>query len=98
LAKKETDVTSRKYLLVFTFEEALKAMVVSGEDLARVTSKGKAILPEGAQIVHFGEESYTVHWISSRKKSTLLDLSVKQGKPGGKGVKVANLADVQTRV
>jgi len=94
LAKKETDIISRKYLLVFTLEETLKAMVISGEDLTKVTSKGKAILPEGSQIVHFGEDSYTVQWISSRKKSTLLDLSVKQGKPGGKGIKIGNLTDI----
>jgi DNA gyrase/topoisomerase IV subunit A len=94
LAKKEADVVSRKYLLVFTLEEMLKAMVVSGEDLTKVTSKGKAILPEGSQIVHFGEESHTVHWISTRKKPTLLDLSVKPGKPGGKGIKIGNLTDI----
>jgi DNA gyrase subunit A len=95
LAKKEADIISRKYLLVFTLEETLKAMVVSGEDLTKVTSKGKAILPEGSQIVHFGEEPYTVQWVSTRKKPTVLDLSTKAGKPGGKGIKVATLDQVR---
>jgi DNA gyrase/topoisomerase IV subunit A len=94
LAKKEADIISRKYLLVFTLEETLKAMVISGEDLTKVTSKGKAILPEGSQIVHFGEEPHTVYWVSTRKKPTLLDLSVKPGKPGGKGIKIGNLTDI----
>jgi len=95
LAKKEADIISRKYLLVFTLEETLKAMVVSGEDLTKVTSRGKAILPEGAQILHFGEEPYTVQWVSTRKKPTVLDLSTKAGKPGGKGIKIATLDQVR---
>jgi DNA gyrase subunit A len=95
LAKKESDVTSRKYLVVFTLEETLKAMVVSGEDLIKVTSKGKSLLPEGATLIHFGESTYSVPWSSSRKKPLKLDLSVKQGKPGAKGIKVATLTEVQ---
>jgi DNA gyrase subunit A len=94
LAKKESDIVSRKYLLVFTLEETLKAMVISGEDLTKVTSKGKAILPEGSQIIHFGEDSYTVQWVSSRKKPIVLDLGTKAGKPGGRGIKIGNLTNV----
>ena len=93
LAKPESDVTTRKYLLVFTLNDALKAMVVSGKDLARTTSKGKSILPEGATILHFSEKPYTVNFVSSRKKPITLDLTVKLGKPGGSGIKIANLAD-----
>jgi len=98
LAKKETDVVSRKYLLVFSLENTLKALVIPGEELARVTSKGKAILPEEAQIIHFGEENYVVNWVSSRKKPLTLDLTVKPGKPGGKGIKIASLSEVATGV
>ena len=93
LAKPESDVITRKYLLVFTLNDALKAMAVSGKDLARTTSKGKAILPEGATILHFSEKPYTVNFVSSRKKPITLDLTVKLGKPGGSGIKIANLAD-----
>ena len=93
LAKPESDVTTRKYLLVFTLNDALKAMVVAGEHLAKTTSKGKAILPEGASILHFSEKPYTVNFVSSRKKPITLDLAVKPGKPGGSGIKIANLAD-----
>ena len=95
LAKKDSDVATRKYLLVFTLEEALKAMVISGEDLTRVTSKGKAILPEGAQIVHFEEKPYTVHFKSGRKKPVTLNLEIKPGKPGGRGIKIASLSEMQ---
>jgi hypothetical protein len=73
-------------------------MVVLGEDLARTTSKGKNLLAPGAEIVYFGEKSHTVHFVSGRKKPVVLTLETKQGKPGGKGIKIANLADVQTGV
>ena len=95
LAKKESDVATRRYLVVFKLEGALKAMVVAGEDLAKATSKGKALLAAGAELVHFGEGSYKVDWVSSRKKPTILDLTLKAGKPGGKGIKVGNLGDIK---
>jgi DNA gyrase subunit A len=94
LAKKESEVTERKYLVVFKLEDSLKAMVLNGADLSRANSKGKALLPEGASIIHFGESTYQVPWASSRKKALKLDLTIKAGKPGGKGIKVASLTDV----
>jgi len=95
LAKPESDVTTRKYLLVFTHNGALKAMVITGESLTKVTSKGKPILPEGTTILHFSEKPYVVHWVSGRKKPLTLDLTFKPGKPGGVGIKVGVLADIQ---
>jgi DNA gyrase/topoisomerase IV subunit A len=95
LAKKETDTANRKFLLVFKLEEALRAFVVNGEDLTKTTSSGKRFLPEGAELIHFGEESYIVQMVSSRKKPLVLDLaSTKLGKPNAKGIKVANLNEV----
>lgn len=95
LAKKECDIETRKYLVVFVLENALKAMVVSGEDLTKVTSKGKCLLPGGADLIYFGEGTYDVPWASSRKKPLKLDLSVKPGKPGAKGIKLAALTEIQ---
>lgn len=94
LAKRETEVSERKYLCVFEFEDQLKAMVLNGEDLCKVTSKGKRWLPEGAKFVFFGEGSYTVNWVSRRKKPVVLNLQVKPGRPGGKGLKIGNCQDV----
>jgi DNA gyrase subunit A len=95
LAKKEKDLIGKKFLAVFTFDDQLKAMTVSGEDLAKVTSKGKRVLPEGNTILYFGEGSYTVPWVNTRKKKVeLFPVTTKPGKPGGKGIKVANLSDV----
>jgi DNA gyrase/topoisomerase IV subunit A len=95
LAKKESDVATRKYLLVFTLEDQLKALAIDGSDLCKVTSKGKSILPEGASLAYFGEGSYTVPWVSTRKKKVeLFPVNTKPGKPGAKGIKVANLDEV----
>lgn len=94
LAKKESDVLKNKYLAVFELEGQLKAMTLNGEDLCKTTSRGKQWLPEGARLIHFGEGSFTVNWVSKRKKPLKLDLSVKVGRPGGKGVKVGNLQDI----
>jgi DNA gyrase subunit A len=95
LAKKESDVATRKYLLVFTLEDQLKALAIDGSDLCKVTSKGKSILPEGATLAYFGEGSYTVPWLSTRKKKVeLFPVNTKPGKPGAKGIKVANLDEI----
>lgn len=95
LAKREAEVTMRKYLCVFKLDGQLKAMSLNGEDLCKATSKGKLWLPEGAEFVFLGEGGYSVPWASSRKKKLDLSLSnVKQGRPGGKGVKIATLDDV----
>jgi DNA gyrase subunit A len=97
LAKKESDVATRQYLLVFILGDQLKALAIDGGDLCRATSKGKSVLPEGATMVHFGEGPYSVPWVSSRKKKVeLFPVTTKAGKPGAKGVKVANLTEIQT--
>jgi DNA gyrase subunit A len=97
LAKKESDVATRQYLLVFILGDQLKALAIDGGDLCRATSKGKSVLPEGATMVHFGEGSYSVPWVSPRKKKVeLFPVNTKAGKPGAKGVKVANLTEIQT--
>ena len=95
LAKKETEVTNRKYLLVFILGDQLKAVALSGTDLCRATSKGKSVLPETATMVYFGEGSYSVPWVSDRKKKVeLFPVTTKEGKPGAKGVKVAQLDEI----
>jgi DNA gyrase/topoisomerase IV subunit A len=95
-AKKEKDVKERKFLVVFTLDNQLKAMTVAGEDLCKVTSKGKRLIPEESDLLYFGEGSYEVPWTSSRKKKVELTLaSTKQGRPGAKGIKVASLTDIQ---
>ena len=95
LAKKESDVVEKKYLLVFTLGDQLKAMALDGTSLTKTTSKGKLIAPEGATVLYLGEGSYVVPWVSPRKKKVeLFPVSAKPGKPGGHGAKVASLTDV----
>ena len=96
LAKKESEVSERKYLVVFTLDDQLKAMMVEGKDLCRVTSKGKKALPEGAKLLYFGEGSYTVPWLSTRKKKVeLFPVTTKKGRPGARGIKIANLEEIK---
>jgi len=95
LAKKENDLIGKKFLAVFTIDDQLKAMTISGKDLTRVTSKGKQVVPSGNTILYFGEGSYTVPWVNPRKKKVeLFPVSTKPGKPGGKGIKVATITDI----
>ena len=95
LAAKERDVAERKYLCVFMLNENLQALSISGEDLCRTTSTGKRFIPETATLVHFGEGPYKVLWVSTRKKTIELSpLTVKMGKPGAKGIKVAHMEEV----
>ena len=95
LAKKEADLVGKRFLCVFTLGDQLKAMMLSGEDLAKTTSKGKRYLPDEAKLVYFGEGPFTVPFVSTRKKKVeLFPLTTKAAKPGAKGVKVANLEEV----
>jgi DNA gyrase subunit A len=97
LAKKERDVAERKYLCVFVLDNNLQAIAIDGADLCRTTSTGKRYLPENATLKYFGEGSYTVPWVSPRKKKVeLFPISTKVGKPGAKGIKVANVVDITT--
>jgi DNA gyrase/topoisomerase IV subunit A len=95
LAKKESEVATRKYLLVFTLGDQLKAMAVEGETLTKTTSKGKSLVPEDATVLHFSESEYKVPWVSTRKKPLVLTAATtKPGKPGGSGTKVAAVSEV----
>ena len=95
LAKRESEVATRSYLLVFTLENQLKAIAIDGADLCKVTSKGKQALPAGAQLLYFGEGPYSVPWVSTRKKKVeLFPVNTKKGKPGAKGIKIAHIDEV----
>jgi len=95
LVKKEIEIKERKYLAVFTLDNQLKAMTIIGEDLCKVTSKGKHVIPPEANLIYFGEGLYQVPWSSNRKKKVELSPNtMKQGKPGARGIKVASITDL----
>lgn len=96
LAKKESEVSQRKYLVVFEIEGQIRCFVLNGVDLCKATSKGKRWLIEGSRLIHFSEGSYTVDWVSKRKKPLKLDLNQKAGKPASRGVKVAVVGECVT--
>jgi DNA gyrase subunit A len=95
LAKKEDEVKEKKYVVVFTLNEEVRAYVVSGEDLCRTTSKGKKLVPDDAEVIHFSESAYTVEWHSKRKKPTQVGLTSKGGKPGSRGLKLGLKCDIK---
>jgi DNA gyrase subunit A len=95
LAKRETEVEARIFLVVFRLDGKLRAMTLNGRDLCRTTSTGKRLLPEGSELMHFGEGSFKVEWKSPRKNPLTLDLKTKAGHPGAKGITVASINDLK---
>jgi hypothetical protein len=95
LAQRDTEVATRKYVVVYTLGEEIRAFVVSGEDLLKVTSKGKKLLPIGSTLLHFGEKPYTVEWHSKRKRPVVIGLDFKLGRPGSKGIKVGAIVEAK---
>ena len=95
LAKKESEVLSRKYIALYYHDDLIRSMVISGEDLCKATSKGKLWLPEGATALYLGESPRLIVWQSVRKKPTEVDFTAKPGKPGSRGHKLGAYADVK---
>jgi DNA gyrase/topoisomerase IV subunit A len=95
LAHRETEVATRKYVVVYTLGEEIRAFVINGGDLCRTTSKGKKLLPADAMLLHFGESAYTIEWHSKRKKPVVIGLDWKLGKPGSKGIKVGAIVEAK---
>ena len=91
----ESEFATRNYLIVFKLDGQLKKIGVSGEDFCKTTSKGKSFVPDGAELVYLGEDPYTVTFKSKRKKPMVLTATeAKKGRPGAKGTKVCNVADI----
>ncbi len=95
LAKKESEVLSRKYIAIYYHDNVIRSMVLNGEDLCKATSKGKLWLPEGANALYLGESPRLIVWQSARKKPTEVDFTAKPGKPGSRGQKVGAYADLK---
>ena len=93
LHKREKEIEHLKYLVVFELEDHLRAFTLNGEDLCRSTQRAKPFIPEKANLVYMGEESYTLK-VGKRQKELKLDLSVKAGRPGAMGLKIAKLSDI----
>jgi DNA gyrase subunit A len=91
----EPEISTRNYLVVFELDNQIKAMVLSGQDLCKTTSKGKSFLPNDAKLIYMGEDSYTVTFKSKRKKPLVLNAkTAKVARPGAKGNKICSIADI----
>ena len=79
-------------IAVWKLEDGVYANVIPWEKLTKTTSRGKAFLPEGAELIHFGG-TYTLEK-EGRKRDIEINInSVKDRPVGGKGSKVAKVED-----
>ena len=88
--ERESVMSGRTYLIVWSLGGSLFANSVQGEVLCKTTSKGKRFAPEGAEILYFGEGKYTHIFESKRKKPKVLTPSTVKSRPlNGPGNKIA---------
>ena len=91
----ESELATRKYLILFTLDGQLKKISIRGGDFCKTTTKGKSFVPDGAELIYIGEQPYTVTFKSKRKKPLVLSATdTKEGRPGAKGIKVCNVTDL----
>ena len=90
---KTTSLPESPLLAVYSIDGSVYANALTWESLTKCTSRGKAWLPNGAELIHLGG-AYVLEK-SGRKKDLVLDSkTVKQRPVGGKGSKVAVVADL----
>lgn len=91
-----TKFPANPLVAVWKTAEGVFANVIEWETLTRTTSKGKRWLPEGAELIHLGTDSYELKFQSARKKPKPLTAKILKARPiGGKGAKVAKLEEVK---
>ena len=90
---KLSTLPSHSLVAVWKLDDAVYANLIGWESLTKTTSKGKAWLPEGAELLHLGD-AYTLK-MSGRKKDKELNSKTLKARPvGGKGSKIANISDI----
>ena len=79
-------------IAVYKIGDALYGNAISWEALTKCTSRGKAWLPEGAELIHLGGSYELVK--QGRKKNVMVTSKTLKARPvGGKGSKLALVAD-----
>lgn len=77
---------------VYSIGDGVYANVMTWESLTKCTSRGKSYLPDGAELIHLGG-TFTLK-MKGRKKDKVIGINTVKTRPvGGKGTKIANLAD-----
>lgn len=95
MAEKESKLSDQKILAVWSLDNSLYASTLDGTNLSKTTSKGKKWLPDGATLVYLGTKTYTLNYVSKRKKAKQLTVkTIKERPVGSKGNKIAALSEV----
>lgn len=93
LAKARTGaLPSQPLIVVYKIDDSVYANALSWESLTKCTSKGKIWLPDGAELIHFGD-SYTLEMKGRRKDKVVSSDTIKARPVGGKGNKIAKVID-----
>ena len=80
-------------IAVYKIGDALYGNAISWEALTKCTSRGKAWLPEGAELVHLGGSYEIIK--AGRKKNVMCSAKTMKARPvGGKGTKLANVDEL----
>ena len=90
---KTSSLSEIPLIAVWKLEEGVYANVIQWESLTKTTSKGKKWLPEGAELIHLGG-TFELK-MAGRKKNKTIGINTLKSRPvGGKGSKIANVADL----
>ena len=80
-------------IAVWSLDGSVYANVIPWESLTRTTSKGKAWLPENADLIHLGG-TYEVK-LKGRKRDKTIGINTIKARPaGGRGTKIVNTEDL----
>ena len=81
------------YYVVFKDAETYKGIAINSDDLIRCTSKGKALIPQGYELVYFG--SSHPNFKLTRKRKNEISLKGRSDKPGQKGVTLGKVNQIK---
>jgi len=96
LAKASTGkFPSKPIIAVWKTSAGVFGNVIPWESLTHVTSKGKRWVPEGAELIYVGTDTYELRYASTRKKpKPITDKTLKVRPVTGTGTKLAKLEEV----
>lgn len=90
-----TNLPQDSIVAVWKTTEGIFGNVIPWDELLRTTSKGKRWMPEDAELLHIGTDSYELKYTSKRKKPKVISAKTIKPRPVyGKGNKLAKAEEV----
>jgi len=90
-----TNLPQDPIVAVWKSAEGIFGNIIPWDELLRTTSRGKRWLPEGAELLHIGTDSYELKFESKRKKPKVCSAKTLKARPvHGKGSKLAKAEEV----